>query len=130
MTTIDYNKQATDFLAITNTTFLVRFKETGFYFAGDKTIRDIYNITLRNDKHTFRFTFGQATSRINEPTAYDVLSCITKYDCGTFPEFCGELGYNVDSRSDYKTYKAVLREWKNIEKMFTAAQLELLREIQ
>jgi hypothetical protein len=130
MTTTDYNKQATDFLQFSNTTILVRFKEPGLYFPTDKVVRDIYNVTLKNEKNTFRFTFGQSVNSLDEPTAYDVLSCITKYDCGTFAEFCSEVGYDVDSRSAYKIYKAVMKEWKNIEKMFTPTELEVLRNIQ
>ncbi len=63
------------------------------------------------------------------PTAYDVLTCLTKYDPGTFDNFCGDFGYDADSRKAYKAYKAVLREWKNIELLFTPDQLELLQEI-
>ena len=65
----------------------------------------------------------------NLPTAYDVLACLTKYDPGTFDEFCSEYGYNTDSRQAFKTYKAVVREWKNIEKLFSPEQIEALQEI-
>lgn len=130
MTTTDYNKQGTDFLQFANTTILIRFKETGLYFPTDKQARDIYNVTLKNEKNTFRFTFGQSVNSLDEPTEYDVLAYITKYDCGTFSEFCSAYGYDADSRSAYKIYKAVMKEWKNIEKMFTPAELEILRDIQ
>ena len=63
------------------------------------------------------------------PTAYDVLACLTKYDPGTFEDFCGEFGYDTDSRKAYKTYKAVKREWKNVAILFTDEQLDMLREI-
>ena len=63
------------------------------------------------------------------PTSYDVLASVTKYEVGTFDDFCSEYGYDTDSRKALKTYKAVLREWKNIEKLFTAEQIEELQEI-
>ena len=40
-----------------------------------------------------------------------------------------EYGYNTDSRQAFKTYKAVVREWKNIKKLFTPEQIEVLQEI-
>ena len=146
----DYNKQATDFLKVTETTLKSEFLKNDFYFPDDVKERDIYEITLTNPKHRYRFMFGQSiansglkTKYINRgtgieraiqereaPTAYDVLTCLTKYHVGTFDNFCSDFCYNTDSRIAYKTYKAVLKEWKNIEKMFTADQLELLREIQ
>lgn len=63
------------------------------------------------------------------PSAYDVLAGITKYDPGTFENFCSVYGYDVDSRKAYKTYKSVMREWKNVEKLFTQDEIELLTEI-
>lgn len=66
----------------------------------------------------------------NKPTSYDILSCLTKYDPGTFEDFCGEFGYDTDSRKAYKTYEAVKNEWQNIAMLFTESELEELREIQ
>ena len=243
MTTTDYNKQAIDFLEVTNTHFTAEFKEFSTHFDGDTQPRNIFNITLINSGHKFTFTFGasledslensgdliyekeidfyaglkfaglthpflsysdkidiakakeyhqdrrvkhllnrqKATTiyndfvkqntnayirlniislyewldklegaiirKVNElsaknfgvgvqakniiaPTAYDVLSCLTKYDCGDFENFCSECGYDVDSRKAYKTYKAVKREWENVKKLWTPEQIELLQEIQ
>lgn len=63
------------------------------------------------------------------PTAYDVLSCLTKYPVYDFEDFCSEYGYETDSRKAYKTYKAVKREWENLAILFNDEELELLREI-
>lgn len=65
-----------------------------------------------------------------KPTPYDVLACLTKYDCGTFENFCSEFGYDTDSRKAEKTYKAVCDEWINIQRLFTDEEIEDLREIQ
>lgn len=64
------------------------------------------------------------------PTAYDVLTCLTKYDPGTFEEFCGEFGYDTDSRRAEKTYNAVFNEWLEITRLFNDKEIEALREIQ
>lgn len=64
------------------------------------------------------------------PTAYDVLACLTKYDPGTFENFCGEYGYDNDSRKAEKVYKAVVNEWQNVAMLFTDTEIEQLQEIQ
>lgn len=145
MTTIDYNKQATDFLQATNTTFTAKFKEHAQMW-DDNQMRDIFTCTLTSNKgglnssqltkafHKYTFKFGQSINNStgagnNPPTAYDVLSCLTKYDPGTFSNFCSEYGYDIDSRKAYKTYKAVMKEWKNVELLFTPEEREQLREI-
>ena len=64
------------------------------------------------------------------PTVYDVLCCLTKYDPGTFADFCSEFGYDTDSRKAEKTYKAVLDEYLQVSRLFTESELELMQEIQ
>jgi hypothetical protein len=127
----DYNKQAIDFLNATSTSFKVEFKKHDFYFDRDKEQRYIFRITLKNKLHTYRFNFGQSIANIGiAPNPYDVLASLTKYEVGSFENFCGDYGYDIDSRKAYKIYKAVLKEWKNIELLFTPEQIELLQEIQ
>lgn len=63
------------------------------------------------------------------PTAYDILSCLTKYDVGTFEDFCCDYGYDIDSRKAEKIYNAVLEEWSNVQRIWTDAEIEALREI-
>lgn len=126
----DYNKQAGTFLNVTQTQFKAEFKKHDFYFPDDKEQRDIYRITLKNRLHTYRFNFGQSIANTGiAPRPYDVLACLTKYEVGSFENFCSDYGYNIDSREAYKTYKAVMKEWKNVELLFTPEQIELLQEI-
>lgn len=63
------------------------------------------------------------------PTLYDVLSCLQKYDVGTFEDFCGEFGYDTDSRSAKKTYKAVMKEFDKMCSLFNNEELEILQLI-
>ena len=74
------------------------------------------------------FTFG-ANLNGDEPTAYDILACLTKYDPGTFEDFSSDYGYDEDSRKAESTYKAVCKEWRNVERVFGDC-LDELREIQ
>ena len=62
------------------------------------------------------------------PSIYDILACLTKYDPGRFEEFCGEYGYDEDSKKAEGTYREVLDEWRNVERMFGDV-LEELQEI-
>ena len=127
---MDYQKQAIDFLKATNTTFTSSYKTHDFYFDGDKDKRDIYICVLKNASHRFRFRFGQSINNTGtHPTAYDVIASLTKYEVYDFETFCGDYGYDIDSRKAYKTYKAVLKEWKNVERLFTPEQIEQLQEI-
>ena len=62
------------------------------------------------------------------PTLYDVLSCITKYDPGTFNNFCSEFGYNNDSMKDFAVYQDACKEWENVYRLFSDC-LDELQEI-
>jgi len=131
----EYEKQAQDFLDKTNTEFTATFNRHGKYFDDDKQARDIYNITLKRGGREYTFKFGQSVVNSGKkpnrkaPTAYDVLACITKYDPGTFEEFCGEFGYDTDSKKAEKTYKAVVQEWLTVSRLYNDEEIELMAEI-
>lgn len=134
-TITDYEQQAAEFMAVTNSKIDVKYLRTGKHFDSDSTERDIYKITLTSKGRTYKFNFGQSLIKSGskprvKPTAYDVLCCLTKYDPGTFEDFCNEFGYNTDSRKAEKTYKAVQDEYLNVSRLFTETELELMKEIQ
>lgn len=64
------------------------------------------------------------------PNAYDILTCLQKYDVGTFENFCDEFGYNNDSIKALKTYEAVSKEYKELQTLFNDTELDEMREIQ
>lgn len=64
-----------------------------------------------------------------KPTAYDVLACLTKHDCGSFDNFCLEYGYSNDSIRALKTYLACGKEYEALCRIFDSKQVEALREI-
>lgn len=64
------------------------------------------------------------------PDCYDVLACLTKYDPGTFEDFCSEYGYDEDSRTAERIYIAVQNEFANLKRIFDPEQLEAMREIE
>ena len=91
---------------------------------------------MSNDRHEYEFTFGQSvngTEKHQKPTAYDILSCLTTYDVGTFNDFCDNFGYNNLKLSEYpnikKIYNSVISEYNDLKKLFTDDELEKLSEI-
>lgn len=63
------------------------------------------------------------------PNAYDILSCLTKHDVGSFEDFCSEFGYGVDSRSAEKIYKAVVKEYEGLSMLYSDEELKEMSEI-
>ena len=64
------------------------------------------------------------------PNEYDVLACLETYDPGTLEDFCSEFGYDEDSKTAERIYIAVIKEYKDLTKIFTEEQMEELSEIQ
>lgn len=64
------------------------------------------------------------------PTAYDVLASLTKYDPGTYEDFCSDFGYNTDSHTAEKTYTAVCKEWIDVCRLWSDDEIEQMQEIQ
>lgn len=61
-----------------------------------------------------------------EPTYYDIIACLQKYDVGAFEEFCSEFGYDTDSRTAEKTYTSVIKEFNGMQSLFNDEELEIL----
>lgn len=52
------------------------------------------------------------------PTLYDILACLTKSDPGSFKDFCGDFGYEEDSRKAFDVYIAIQKEWEQVDNLF------------
>ncbi len=96
-----------------------------------KTKREVFKLQLKKGRKSYTFEFGQSIAKgSEEPTLYDVLSCLQKYDVGTFEDFCANFGYDEDSRTAERTYKAVVKEFEAMQRLFTDEELEVLQMIQ
>ena len=127
-----YTQQAEEFMVGHGTTLSLLSKTFKKHFPEDKEPRHVYTVRLERNNEVYTFKFGQSirdTEMGIDPTAYDILACLTKYDAGTFEDFCLEFGYDEDSRKAYKVYEAVLEEYQNVERLFHDVMDEL-REIQ
>lgn len=132
MKTTNYQQQAMDFAKKTGTSLIINSEDYKYHFPDDvkkNVYRSVYNCTLKRNGKQYTFDFGQSIANSGqEPTMYDVLTCLTKNDPGSFENFCGDFGYDEDSRTAEKIYKSVCKEWEGIERLF-ADVLKQLQEI-
>lgn len=166
----EYDIQADDFLAATNSAIKVQYLKTGIYFEGDKDQRDIYGVTISRGSREMKFNFGNSINDSGEvifldsyavkkygrkfgtrkeaiqagltggdykknenysaPSSYDILTCLTKYNPGSFENFCSEFGYDIDSKRAEKTYHAVVKEYTDLCTLYSDEELQILAEIQ
>lgn len=68
-----------------------------------------------------------------KPNTYSILACLEKYDVGSMEAFMYEFGYEIRSPKDFvrfmRIYEAVVKEYKNLCRIFTPEQMVMLREI-
>lgn len=114
--------------------------KSGFYAKQGSRITQIDSkfLDLKNTDLYYRvrqisgIPFNSNCDKIFKPTAptlYDVLACLQKYEVGTFQNFCDDFGYDSDSRTALKTYKAVVKEYDRMCSLFTDEELEVLQVV-
>lgn len=102
---------------------------------GDDQERWVYLCELSRGVERYRFSFGQSLAAgKKEPTMYEVLACMTKYDVGTFEEFCREYGYDSLPLWEYPrinfVYGLCCQEYKAMCRLFPEEEaMEELCEI-
>ncbi len=64
-----------------------------------------------------------------KPNAYDVLTCLHPMSEDNFADWCSSLGYDDDSISAERIYKACVEQDRNMRRLFTHDELEALQEI-
>ena len=126
----DYNVQAIEFANKVGLTMKIGKPRYGKHFVNDMTERYIFPITLKRGDEIYKFKFGQSIKEgSNEPNLYTVLSCLQKYDVGSFDDFCGEFGYECYTRRDVKNaekiYNAVCKEFEAVDRLFSDVMDEL-----
>lgn len=127
----NYTKQANDFAKTHNVKLsFIGEPEYKKHFTDDiENCRYVFKCKLSRKGKTYTFDFGQSIrAGAEEPNLYDILSCLQKYAVGDFKNFCSEFDYDEDSRRAEKIYKAVCKEWKAIDRMFSDV-IEELQEI-
>lgn len=150
----EYIKRATDFLQKTYTKMKIEYVGLAVNKEWkEKEKRCLYEITLTSPRGSMIFDFWDsirntkikimpfdaynvrankelaAKKKAAVPSVYDVLASLTKYDPGTFEDFCSNYGYDEDSRTAERVYFAVQKEYAQLARLFTPEQMEELAEI-
>jgi hypothetical protein len=134
---VNYEAIAQDFLdkcdARMTVTFVCRMKNDKW---GDQDTRNRYEVTLSTPKGIMVFPFWDSivnTQNHQRPSKYSILSCLEKYDVGSIDDFFNEFGWEITSGSDVikflDTYNETVKQYKDLCRIFTPEQMEMLREI-
>ena len=101
----------------------------------DETKRNVFKCRLSRGRKSYTFEFGQSiSSGSKEPTMYEVLACLAKWEVRTFEEFCREFGYDSLPLWKYpvvkKIYLGIRREYQAVCRLFPEEEaMEELYEI-
>ena len=127
------NSLYNDACSLVAETFKIKLNVISSYYGvmqwDTKTRREIFKLQLKRGRKSYTFEFGQSVMKgSEEPTLYDVITCLQKYDVGTFEDFCSEYGY-TNERQHGKIYDAVVKEYDKMCSLFTDEELEVLQMI-
>lgn len=111
-----YRKQTSDFLKRVNAN--VKITSIGYERPlWDSSYYCTYRITISRNGKRYTYKYYDNARRI--PDEYDVLSCLEKYDVGSYKDFCDNFGYDNEFNKDtMKIYKAVLKEVEGVKRVF------------
>jgi hypothetical protein len=101
-------------------TISAKLKETGVKFPNsdkkDNTLHNHYRVTIKTNSGSTTFDFYSSNkafingwAAMDNSTLEHALYCFVSDACSakdSFEDFCGELGYDTDSRRAEKIYKA------------------------
>lgn len=124
---MNYQENANSFATKHGIKLTVLSSRYGMHFVDDTQSRYIFKLKLSRGKKSYTFDFGQSiASGSKEPTIYDVLACLQKYDVGSFEDFCNNFGYDLYNDSYTGIYKSVCKEFEAVERLFS----DILDELQ
>jgi len=136
----EYQRQAEDFLARSGTTMkITRDGDVrGFPFdKSDHHMHEKYLISMRRGCRSYEFPFYDCAANFHtnkRPTAYDVLSCLEKYEVPSDDwDFAHEFGYDIHDKESFnrvsKIRKACEEQYAALYLMFGDQWMEELRQI-
>lgn len=134
----EYQEQALRFLADSGATMTIEPDGTVFGFPNDNDglYRNKYKVTISRNGNSYTFPFYDSHHDYVhhiDPTEYDVLACLTKYDVGSMADFVGEYGYKIVDRESFlrieNIWKSCKDEYQSLLKLFGEELLDKLREI-
>ena len=126
-----YHNQADEFIAATGTQITITASRQCGEF-------EYYNAVIQTKRGTYEFEFQDALFNVNarergewvRPHAYDVLAGLVKFEPESFDIFCDDYDYALSDPWAIDEYNNVVEEWKNVQRLFSADEIELLSHIQ
>lgn len=118
----DYMKETRDFLERNNAKVKITPIESEKPL-WSSSYYNTYRVTIsRNGKiYTYKYYDNNRCT----PDEYDVLSCLEKYDVGSYEDFCKLFGYEMYddygirfNKDTMRIYKAVVKEVEGVERVF------------
>jgi len=133
----EYVQQAKDFLekcdASIDFTYLGKKVNPNW---NDNQIRNTYGVTIFTPLGNMTLKYWDSvvsTRNGSQPTEYDILACLQKYDVGSFEDFVSEYGYEIEEFAERQRVKniwyATCKEYERVCKCFTEEQIKEMREI-
>ena len=134
----EYVKQAKDFLESCDAKMTITYLGKGVNKNwNESSLRNVYRATITTPKGSMWVKFWDSivnTQSGEQPTEYDILVCLQKYDVGTFEDFVSDFGYEIDEfhakQRATNMYYAVCDEYKKVRRCFTEEQIDAMCEIQ
>lgn len=131
------NNQAMEFLGNCGATMKIEYLTVDINKTwNDNAYRNVYRASIKTPLGVMSVKFWDSiynTENDIEPTEYDILACLQKYELGSLEDFASDFGYDLDAENRWNTkqiYKAVCREYEKVKRCFTPEQIEQLQEIQ
>ena len=119
--------------SINNSEFVAVYGKTKYPIPAsfrEKSNSEIALYVKQNLQSDFGTVKADRIIRPVPPSKYSVLACLTKFDPGSFEDFCSEYGYDSDSKTADRVYAAVKEEWLNVCRIWVDSEIEELCEIQ
>lgn len=96
--------------------------------ANNVIVVDFWNSYHDAELKAFCVTQKSHGKRNAMPTVADVLSCVEFDVDPSFEDWCGEFGYDTDSRKAERIYQECVRQARDFQRMFTAEELAAIGE--
>jgi len=136
----EYDTQAANFLTKHGITFSFKLANTktpnwNDEYDDSRRFSNHFLVSFKKGKEKISFDFFDSMNNfqkgVTELRAYDALTCCSaEFNCpNNFEEFCDEFGYDQDSRSAEKTFRACLKLSNKLKKFFVGKMADDLMEI-